>query len=304
MSGKLLHSDKGIYIILTLTAILWGGNAVTAKHTVGELSPIITVFIRFAWVSVILVAVTLIKEGKKSLPSVRQLPALTLLGLTGILINNVLYFTGVKYSTAINASLIGAVNPVITASFTAAFLHEHLSRQQLVGILVSFTGVGVVVTKGSWEAMSQLTFNVGDILLLLASVSWTVYSIIGRKVMTEISPLAATAWASSIGSFFLMMMAIEEGFTGKIVLSVTAWESMLYMIIGSGVLAFYWWNQGVAAIGPNRASIFTNVIPLAGMLFAALLLHESITLFQVVGAALIISGVLLTTQVRQIVPEN
>lgn len=298
------QTEKGIYILLTLTAVLWGGNSVTAKYTVGELSPIIIVFIRFAGVSIILLTMTFWFEGRKSLPSWRQIPSITALGLTGILTNNVLYFTGVKYSTAVNASLIGAANPVITAAFTAVFLNEHLNRQQLLGITVSFTGVGIVITKGSWTVASSLSFNFGDVLLLLASVSWTLYSVLGRKVMKDLSPLASTAWASLIGSLFLFVMAFEEGFNGKIALSLYGWESMIYMIIGSGVLAFYWWNQGVLVIGPNRASIFTNIIPLAGMVFAALLLNETISVSQIAGAGLIIAGVLLTTQIERAVIQT
>lgn len=91
-----LHSERVVYILLTATAILWGGNAVTAKYTVGELSPITTAFFRFAWVSIILIGVTLYIEGKKALPTVRQLPWLLALGMTGIFFNNFLFFYGGK----------------------------------------------------------------------------------------------------------------------------------------------------------------------------------------------------------------
>lgn len=288
--------EKKVYLLLTATAVLWGGNAVTAKFTVGELSPSVVVFVRFTGVTIILLAMTLLTNGKKGLPTVRQLPGIIALGIIGIFLQNYLFYTGVKYSTATNASLLAAANPTITALLTAIFYHEKLRPKQLYGIGVSFLGVAIVVTKGSWQVISQLEFNYGDVLLAIAPVTWAIYSLIGRRVMQQIPALTATAWSSLVGTVLLFILALSEGFTGQIQLSAYGWANMIYMIIGSGVLAFYWWNKGVAVIGPNRAAIFVNIIPVAGMICAALLLHEAITMLQIAGAIMIIAGVWLTTQ--------
>lgn len=293
--------EKKVYLLLTATAVLWGGNAVTAKFTVGELSPAIVVFVRFTGVTIILLVMTLLTNGKNGLPTVRQLPGIIALGITGIFLQNYLFYTGVKYSTATNASLLAAANPTITALLTAIFYHEKLRSQQLYGIGVSFLGVAIVVTKGSWQVISQLEFNYGDVLLAVAPVTWAIYSLIGRRVMRQIPALIATAWSSLVGTILLFILALREGFTGQIQLSAYGWANMIYMIIGSGVLAFYWWNKGVAVIGPNRAAIFVNVIPIAGMICAALVLHEVITILQIAGAIMIIAGVWLTTQAESTV---
>lgn len=295
-----LHTEKGVYILLTLTAVLWGGNAVTAKITVGELPPVTTAFFRFAWVSVILLSLAVWSEGRKCLPTWRQLPGIVALGVTGIFGHNYLVFSGVKYSTATNMSLLAAANPVITACLAAVFLHERLAPRQMAGVFISFIGVGTIITKGNFGALAQLSLNYGDVLLAIAPVSWAVYSIIGRKVMRGISALSATAWASLIGSSMLLVAACLEGFDGSIALSPLGWVSMAYMIVGSGCLAFFWWNQGVSVVGPNRAAIFVNVIPVSGMAFAALLLRETVTWQQVAGAALIVSGVWLTTSAAKL----
>lgn len=292
---RFFSTDNTVYLLLIATAILWGANAVTAKFTVDEISPLVTIFIRFTCMSVILIIMVLKRDGIKAIPTVKQLPWLIALGVTGFFLNNYFFFTGVKYSTAANASLLAAANPVITAAITGLFMHERLMTNQLIGIVLSFCGVAVVVTKGSWANLTSLTFNHGDLLLALAPVFWSIYSIIGRSAMRHISALAATAWSSLIGAALLFIASIVEGFDGHVGLSTSGWANMLYMILGSGVLAFYWWNKGVAIIGPNRAAIFTNLIPLAGMFFAALFLHETITWSQLTGAMMIISGVYLTT---------
>lgn len=292
----LLYTEKGVLILLTLTAVMWGGNAVTAKYVVGELPPVTTAFFRFAWVSAILLALVWRKEGTGCLPERRQVPGILAMAVTGIFGHNFLVYSGVKLSTATNMSLFAAVNPVITACLAAVFLHERLAKRQMLGVALSLAGVVTVITRGDASVLTGLSFNIGDILLAAAPVAWAVYSVVGRRVMQGMSALAATSWASLAGSVLLLVAALWEGFDGSIALSPMGWASMAYMIIGSGVVAFYWWNQGVTVIGPSRAAIFMNVIPLSGMFLAAVLLHESVSAEQLIGAAMIIGGVWLTTQ--------
>ncbi|MDT8900486.1 DMT family transporter [Anaeroselena agilis] len=292
----LLHTERGVLILLTLTAVMWGGNAVTAKYVVGELPPVTTAFFRFAWVSAILLTLAWRVEGAKCLPERRQLPGILAMAATGIFGHNFLVYSGVKLSTATNMSLFAAVNPVITACLAAVFLHERLTGRQMLGVALSLMGVVTVITRGDASVLTGLSFNFGDILLAAAPVAWAVYSVVGRRVMRGMSALAATAWASLAGTALLLAAALWEGFDGAIALSTVGWAGMTYMIIGSGVIAFYWWNQGVTVVGPSRAAIFMNLIPLSGMFLAAVLLHESISAEQAAGAAMIIGGVWLTTQ--------
>lgn len=298
----LLHTEKGVLILLTLTAVMWGGNAVTAKYVVGELPPITTAFFRFALVSVILLTLVWRIEGAQCLPRRQQVPGIMAMAATGIFGHNLFVYTGVKLSSAINMSLFAAINPVVTACLAAVFLHERLTRRQMLGVAVSLAGALAVITRGKWSVITGLSFNVGDILLASAPVAWAVYSVVGRRVMKGMSALAATAWASVGGMVLLLAAALAEGFRGEIVLSPLGWTGMMYMVFGSGVLAFYCWNQGVTVIGPSRASIFSNVIPLSGMVLATVLLNETVSIEQAAGAAMIISGVWLTTQTPPMLP--
>lgn len=180
-------TEKGVYVLLTITAILWGGNAVAAKYTVGQLPPSTTAFFRFVWVSIILLSLVFIIEGRKSIPRLKQLPGILAMGITGIFMHNFFTYNGVKLSSAANMSLLNALNPIITACLAAFFLHERLTFGQIAGIVVSFLGVGIVITKGDWMTMLSLSFNQGDILLALAPLSWAIYSIVGRKVMRDMN---------------------------------------------------------------------------------------------------------------------
>ena len=283
---------------MSLTTVLWGGNSVAAKFVVAELPPVITAFLRFACVSTILLTVVWFREGKKCLPRVNQIPGIIAMGITGIFLFNYLIYAGVKESSATNMSLFGALNPVATAFLAAIFLHERLTRAQMAGIAIAFLGVAIVITKGDLTVLAGIQFNHGDILLVLAPISWAVYSIFGRKVMRDFSALGATAWAGLVGTLLLFILALGAGFNGTVSLSFWGWVGMIYMILGSGCMAFFLWNHGISIVGPNRAAIFMNLLPVSGMILAALLIHEVITPLQIGGAALIISGVWLTTYYR------
>lgn len=289
-------SHKEIYITLTLTALLWGGNPVTAKYVVGQIEPMIAVFLRFAGISLILVCLTLFREGKQGIPRAAHWPTLLAMGSLGIFINSAFQFIGLAYTSAINCTLISATTPAMTAAFTSVFMNDKLSSQQWLGIAASLFGALLVITKGALLSITSLSINYGDILIFLSQVSWAFYSIKGRSIMQTLSPIATTAWTGLIGTVFFFVFAVIYGFNGQVILNTNGWLCMLYMILGSGVLAFCWWNRGISRVGPNRTTIFTNIIPLAGMCFAILFLQESVNSSQLTGAACIISGICMTTQ--------
>lgn len=288
-------ADRKVYGLLILTMILWGGNPVAVKTVLGELSPILIVLVRFLAMSAILLAVLLFREGRAALPKRRNIPALIAMGLTGITLNNGLQFTGLQYSSAINCTLVSALNPALTAFLAALVLREGMGLRQWLGIVLSFWGVLFLVTHGSIEVIRTMSFNAGDLLFFGSQICWALYSIFGRSVLEDISPMATTAWAGLIGAGFMGVYAWYGNYALPTSYSWTGWLSMAYMVFGSGILAFNWWNTGVAAVGPNRTAIFANLIPLAGMVLAVLILHEQVGWEELFGGVWILVGVYLAT---------
>jgi drug/metabolite transporter (DMT)-like permease len=138
--------------------------------------------------------------------------------------------------------------------------------------------------------------NWGDILFLISCLGWSLYSIVGRRIMKELSPMNTTAWAGFFGTILMLCLCLEQGFDESIPLTGINRFWFAYICLGSGLVAFTLWNIGVDAVGPNRASFFINLIPLSGILFSILLLGESIGWFHGFGAVLIIGGVGLATR--------
>lgn len=289
-------NTRKVYLFLMATAILWGANPIAVKSVLGEMPPTMIVLVRFLGISLILIAIMLLKEKKKAFPPKQHIPALILMGLTGVGINNGMQFTGLKYSTAINCVLVSALTPALTAFMAGMFLKERLNMRQWIGVLISMSGVVFLVAHGSMEVIKHLAFNKGDLLFLGGQLGWAAYTLLGRRVLRDMSPMATTAWAGLAGAVFMGAATLFEGQSSIHNLSYFGWLSMLYMIAGSGILAFNWWNVGVSAVGPNRAAIFFNVIPLAGMLLSVILLHEHIGWRECVGGACILFGVYLTAR--------
>ncbi|MCM0760412.1 MULTISPECIES: DMT family transporter [Sporomusa] len=292
-----MHSknDK-MYFFLVLTAVLWGGNPVAVKSVLGEITPIMTVLIRYIGISAILLSIMFIKEGRHALPPKHQILPLILMGITGIVLNNGLQFIGLQYSTVVNCSLVAATTPAITAILAVLFLKETMNKKQWLGIFISLLGVVYLVAHGSMEIIKNLSFNKGDLLFLVSQASWAVYTLLGRRVMEDVSPMGVTAWAGFSGAIFMGIAALYEGVAAPSRLSYDTLLSLSYMIIGSGILAMNWWNTGVRVVGANRAAIFTNIIPLAAMALSVVLLHEHVGWHEIAGGIWIIFGVYLTTK--------
>lgn len=292
------QSTEKMYFFLVLTAVLWGGQPVAVKNVLGEITPIMMVLIRYIGISLVLLTIVFFKEGKSALPPKEHIPFLILMGLTGVVLNNGLQFVGLQYSSVVNCTLVSATTPALTALLAVVFLHESMNKRQWLGIIISLSGVIFLVAHGSMEIIKNLSFNIGDLLFLGGQAAWAIYTLLGREVMEDesVSPLAATAWAGFAGAIFMGLVALFEGSGTPTQLSYPALLTLGYMIIGSGVLAMNWWNVGVLTVGPNRAAIFTNIIPLAGMILSVVLLHEHVGWREVFGGLCIIAGVYLTTR--------
>ena len=292
------HNTTSIYLKLVVTTFFWGGTFVAARCAVRETAPFFAASCRFAIASAVLFTIVAWQARRKGagfpLPSTwRDAGALVMLGMSGIFCYNAFFFSGLKYTGAANGSLIVAINPVLTSVISAWWLKEQLRPLQVLGLLVSLAGVGVIVTRGDMAVISALAFNHGDLLMLGAPLSWALYSILGKRALSRFSPLVATAYAALFGTLFLIPAAyLEYGHaSGPYRLGWLFWLAILQLALLGTVVGFVWWYQAVQRLGASRAAIFVNLVPLFGTLLAALLLGESLGWPHFWGGALVIIGV-------------
>jgi drug/metabolite transporter (DMT)-like permease len=251
--------------------------------------------LRFAVASVLLLGLTYRTEGK--LPSVkrRDLPGIALLGLTGIAAYNIFFFKGLSLIEASRASLIVATCPVFIALFSAILFKEKLKLIGVLGIILSVTGAIVVVSRGNPLELFDGRIWLGEAFIFGCVLCWTAYSLIGKAMMKELSPLVLVTYSAVVGTACLFVPALREGML-QTAWSIGDWLCILYMGVFGTVIGFVWYYKGLKKIGPVKAGLFINFVPIWAIIFSRLILEESLTPSLFVGAALVIGGVYLTNK--------
>jgi drug/metabolite transporter (DMT)-like permease len=282
-----------IYAKLLLTAVFWGGTFIAGRVLAEHVGPFTGAFLRFAVACVFLLALTLRTEKGRPLPPRRDLLPLLLMGLSGIFGYNYFFLKGLKFVEAGRASIIIACNPIAIALMAALIFRERLTLLKVGGILVSIAGAVTVITRGSFDLVLGCGFGWGELYIFGCVVSWVAYSLLGKVVMADLSPLAAVTYSSVVGTLLLFPAAVAEGLFCS-TYSAEAWLSAAYLGVFGTVLGFVWYYQGIQRVGPVRAGLFINFVPISAVLMANVILHEPLTLSLLVGAMMVSTGVALT----------
>jgi drug/metabolite transporter (DMT)-like permease len=283
------------YIKLLLTAFFWGGTFIAGRYIARDVGPFSAAFLRFTVASILLLLLVQRSEGR--LPSVQrgQIIPLILLGMTGVFAYNVFFFKGLKLIQAGRASVVIANNPIVIALFAALIFKERLTLLKVTGIVLSVIGAIIVVSKGQVAEVFRGGIGWGEIFIFGCVGSWACYSLIGKVVITHLSPLVAVAYSSAVGAAALFVPACLEGmFREMSHYTLLDWVGIVYLGIFGTVIGFVWYYQGIKAIGPTRAGQFINFVPLSAIVLAFFILGEAITVSLLVGTAFVITGVYIT----------
>ena len=283
------------YLSLAAASALWGFQPIAIKFVVAEMDVSTMIPIRYLLLGLTLFIIMYLRGERKFLPDRKQLLMLILMGLTGVTISNGAQFEGLKYSTVANATLISATCPAITALLAAIFIHERLSLRKWLGIIISISGALYLVSGGSLSAIINTTFNFGDILFLIGEIGWAICCLLAYPVMKKMSALCATAWYGFFGGTLTALYGSCTTGLHYPQLSTIAFISFLFVIWGGGTAAMMLWNIGLKHTGASTASIFLNLMPIVGIISAALTIAEPITIKELIGAAVILTGVYITT---------
>jgi drug/metabolite transporter (DMT)-like permease len=282
------------YVKLLLMALFWGGTFIAGRVIARDVQPFSAAFSRFVIASVLLLVLTWRVEGK--LPGIKrkQFMPIILLGMTGVFGYNVFFFKGLSTVSAGRASVIVASNPIFITLLSALFFKEKLTLIKAAGILISVTGAVVVISRGNPSQVLTGSLGWGELFIFGCVLSWVAYSLIGKAVMADMSPLISVAYSSLAGTLALLVPAYVEGVAQDFYhYSALSWLCLGYLALFGTVLGFQWYYEGIKDIGPTKASIFINFVPISAVLLAFLLLGEPITLSLLAGALLVISGVYL-----------
>jgi drug/metabolite transporter (DMT)-like permease len=294
VTGERAGGSPGLYVKLVLMAAMWGGLYSMGRILAPLLPPLTSGSLRFLIAAAVLVPLVILREGRLPALDRRQFGAIVALALTGVFLFNACFFAGMERVSASRAALIVALNPVATALAMWLIYGERLRALQWLGIALALAGVAVVLSHGDLAALFAGAVSMGDLMIFGTVVSWSAYTIIGRRVMGRVSPLAMTAYSAAVGTPMLLAGALfEQPWSALASLPPRGWLAVAYAGIFATVLAFLFFNEGVRRIGPSRAAIFINLVPVFGVAIAATLLGEQVLASMVVGGAMALSGVML-----------
>ncbi len=283
--------NKNLMVIATL---FFSGAFIAGKFSVAEFPVYSLTFFRFLIAAVVLFFILRVKGVDLTLEK-RDIPRVVLLSLLGMVGYHVFFFTALKHTSSVNTSLIAAMNPIVTTIMASIFLKEKFPRKAIGGILISFTGVALIVTNGSLEVIKNMSFNIGDIYMLMAILSFSIYFIVLKGIVGRVDPMKLTFYVFFFCVVMLVPMVIYENPVEYLPRTTSkGWGSLIYMSIFASVVAYLIQQISVKRIGPAKTSLYVNLVPLFSMVMAYFILGEVITLPKIFAGAMIISGVLIT----------
>lgn len=289
------HISRGVHIRLVLTMIFWGGTFVAGRLLAEELHPLNASSLRFVLASAMLLTTILIRDNSLPRLDKRQWAAMALLGLTGVFAYNIFFFTGLQTVEAGRASMIIAVNPVITAFLAMLFFGERCSFLRGIGMMLAVCGALIVISRGEPASLFQGdTGGIGELYIIGCVVAWSAYTLIGKKMLTNIQPLVIVAYSCSLGAIFLIIATLCSGHLTEITeLTATGAGYLFYFAFFGTTLGFIWFYEGVKKLGAGRASMYVNLVPVSGVLLGTLLLDEHLGSSLIIGGLLVFSGLYL-----------
>ncbi len=264
------------YAMLIVAMAVWGGSWVSAKIIVALAPPMTIGFFRFFIASILFLILLLVTEPESRRFFRREnLKLLFLVGLTGIFGYGVLFLTGMRFTTAAQGAIIAGFNPV-TVSIVAHLVHkERLSRKwQYAGFAFAFAGIIFVV--GVQAILDfHIDYLIGNLTILLAMITWGIYSSIGKEAMKTMTPLEVTTGGSLIGSILFGIGALNEQiWTLPALIDPIFWMNVIYLGIFVTVIGFLFYFISIKKLGATRAGGFISLVPVFGTFFSALFMPE------------------------------
>jgi drug/metabolite transporter (DMT)-like permease len=279
------------YLLLALSSLCWSGNHLMGRAIAGHVPPLAITTLR--WLLAAAVLFPFIRAHlARDWPLIRRhFGVLVYLSLIGGAVFGALQFVGLQLTTALNVSVMNSLGPVFIAAAGAAMFRDRLTGGQFLGIAISLLGVLAIITKLDAGVLTHLSFNIGDILILINLALWGVYSA-SLRWRPPIHPASFMFMFCLIAGVAMLPAFAWEYSTGFVLQpTVLTFSAVMFVTIFSTIVAFASWTRGVELIGPNRAGVFLHLIPIFTALLTGVLLGEPLMSYHVVGFALILAGV-------------
>ncbi len=301
MKSNIINSNTKAYLFLTLAALFWSGNFIVGKAaSTYEIPPFSLNFYRWFFAFLILFPFTYKEVINKKDYVFKNVGLFIILGITSITIFNSIVYYSLYYTQVISGILMISTIPVWILFFASFLKIEKTNLFQILGVVLSLTGVLFIVTKADIQLIKELEFNKGDLSMVIGMLSWAIYSALLRKKTHPISQLALLEIIIICGFIFLVpIYFIEMSFGNKIVLGLPFLLTLGYVVLFPGIFAFLFWIKGIDIIGANRSGVFLHLMTIFGALMAIVILGEKFMFYHFLGAIFIIAGITLSNKSKK-----
>lgn len=293
---------KGMVFALAAT-ILWSGNFLVGRALAGQVPPFTLAFLRWGSASIVILPLCW-KAFTAELPKMlKDLPALTFASLTVASAYSAMLYFAARTTPVLNMTLLAATAPIFTLILARIFLKERLIPLKIVGIVIALLGVVLLAVRGDLGLLMTLTLQYGDVLTLIATLLFAIYTVFVRYRQFGLNPVVLTAALAVIAAIMLLPFAAWEVVTGQVRLeidstarTITIIAAIVYVGAGASVGSTLCWNRAIEAIGASNAMLFYYTIPFFSGVEAVLLLGEPVVWIHWVSGAFILCGILIATR--------
>jgi len=299
---NLLLKDKlYAYTGLTFAVAFWAANTVLARGVVKEINPMALSFWRW-FVALILILPFGFMHIKIEMHEIRKNKLrLSILSFFSVTVYNSVLYEAAHFTTATNMSIATATLPAITIVMAWLVINDIPSRLQIAGIFISALGMVTISFMESFENIYRLKFSYGDLMVIGSMTSWSLYSVLLRKFDIKIHPISLLTITIGLGVLFIFPFYFWEIIiTRKLSLGHHAISVFLFTGIFPSILAYFFWNNGVAKVGPSTSAMFLYLLPVFSAYLSVTFLGEEIRLFHIFGGMLIFIGLSLAVQKRHL----
>jgi len=284
--------------MLILCALCWSGNFIVGKFaTLYEVPPLTLNFFRWLIVWFILFPFTIkdILQNKELVK--KKFLSLLIMSVTSISIFNSVVYYSLNFTQVLTGVLMISTIPVLIIFISNLFRVENISKFQIIGVILSMLGVLIIITKSDFYKLIHLDLNKGDLWLIVAMISWAVYSTMLKSFKSSLSSLSFIQIIVTIGLVFLFPQFLFEYFSGqRINLNIPVMLTIAYVVLFAGLGAYLLWNGAISIIGPSRSGVFLHLMPVFTSFMAIFLLNETLMNFHIIGAIIIIFGIYLSSK--------
>ena len=284
--------------MLTLCTFFWSGNFIVGKFaTLHEVPPLTLNFFRWLIVWIILIPFTF-KDIFLNIKIIKEkFFSILLMSITSISIFNSVVYYSLNFTQVLNGALMISTIPVLIIFISFIFRVEKINLNQVLGLILSITGVVIIITQLEFSRLIHLDLNKGDLWLLVAMLSWAIYSTMLKTHRTGLNYLTFISVIVTLGLIFLLPQFLFELNNQELIKFNFAFILIIsYVVLFAGLGAYIFWNKAVLIVGPSRAGIFLHLMPVFSSFMAIFLLNEKFMNFHIFGAIAIILGIYLSSK--------